>query len=97
MAKKVYSFEAEVWPWSGQGAWWFVNVPDTISVSIREKYGKGMIKINVRLGKSKYESSLFPHKNTKGGFGYLMSIKKKVREIEGIYENDTIKVSFSII
>lgn len=97
MATKLYSFEAKVWSWSGQGAWWFVNVPDSVSTGIREKYGKGMIKINIKVGKSKYESSLFPHKNTKGSFGYLISIKKKIREIEGIYENDIVKVTFKII
>lgn len=97
MATKTYSFEAKVWAWPGLGAWWFVNVPDSISTPIREKWGKGLIKINIKIGKSKYNSALFPHKNTKGNFGYLISVKKKVREIERIYENDIVKLSFNII
>jgi hypothetical protein len=96
MSKK-YSFEAKVWAYPGLGAWWFVNVPDSISVPIRKKYGKGLIKINIVLGKSKYNSALFPSKNSKGEFGYLISVKKKVRESEGIVENDIIKISFNIL
>ncbi len=95
--KQTYKFKAKVWPWGDVGSWWFVNVPEKICKEIRSKYPKGMVRINVSLGKSKYDSALFPNKNSKGEFGYLLSIRKKVRQKEEILENDTITVSFVIV
>lgn len=94
--KKSYSFKAKVWLWPGVGGWHFVNVPDTISKEIRKNSGKGMVKITAIVGKTKWDTSLFPHKNSKAEFGYLLSIKKIVRKKENLFENDTIKVLFNI-
>ncbi|KND49849.1 MAG: hypothetical protein AB198_00375 [Parcubacteria bacterium C7867-003] len=94
--KKVYSFGARVWLWPGIGGWHFVNVPDSISKDIRKNLGKGMIKIFASVGKTKWGTSLFPHKNSKAEFGYLISVKKIIRKKENIFENDTIKVVFNL-
>jgi len=72
-------------------------VPDLISKDIRNKFGKGMIKINANLGKTKWQTSLFPYKNPKGEFGYLLAIKKNIRKIEEVYENDRISLAFKVI
>lgn len=90
---KIFSFNAGVWVWPGVGGWHFVNVPIKISEDIREKYGKGMIKVMVTTGKSVWDTALFPHKQSKG---YLLSIKKIIRKKENIYESDVIKISFKL-
>lgn len=94
---KVYKFKAEVWLYPGLGGWHFVNVPDNISKNIREKYGKGMIKIEAKVGKTSWNTALFPYKNPKGNFGYLVSVKAIVRKKEEILRSDIIMVSFNIL
>lgn len=94
--KKIYKFRAGVWLWPGVGGWHFVNVPEKISNEIREKYGKGMVKVVVKVGNTKWGTSLFPYRNPKGDFGYLISIKKIVRKKEEISEGDIIELSFKI-
>jgi len=95
--KKVFKFKAEVWLWPGIGGWHFVNVPEEISKEIRAKCGKGMLKILVQIGKTKWNTALFPYKNPRGLFGYLISIKKIVRKKEEILMGDTIRLSFRIL
>ncbi len=90
---KVYKFKASVWLWPGVGGWHFVNVPVKISEEIRVKYGKGMIKINALVKGVSWNTSLFPHKKSKG---YLLCLKNNIRKSVGVYENDTINVSFNI-
>lgn len=91
--KKFYRFKADVWLWPGVGGWHFINVPEKMSTEIRDRYGKGMIKIKARVKGEKWDTSLFPHKKSKG---YLLCLKSSVRKKVGIYENDTIDVSFLV-
>lgn len=97
MLRSVYEFVAEVWLYPGIGGWHFVNVPDKIAKPIREKCGKGMIKVLCEVKSTKWNTSLFPYKNHKGEFGYLISIKKTVRNKESIFKGDRITVSFKVI
>lgn len=97
MIKREYSFEAEVWIWPGVGALHFVNVPDKISKEIRSGVGKGMLKVLATLRKTSWNTALFPYKNPKGNFGYLICIKKNIRNKEKIFDRDKIKVSFKIL
>lgn len=94
---KSFSFKGEVWLWPGIGGWHFVNVPDSISKQIRERYGKGMIKILCIVNKTKWNTALFPYKNPKGVFGYMISIKKSTRKKENIFQGDTLNISFKIL
>ncbi len=91
--KKIYKFKAGVWLWPGVGGWHFVNVPEKISNEIREKYGKGMVKVIATVKGVSWTTSLFPHKKSKG---YLLCLKSNIRKSVGIYENDTINISFNI-
>lgn len=95
--KKDYSFNAEVWLWPGVGGWHFVNVPDKISKEIRASLGKGMVKIKGIVGKTEWNTALFPYKNPKGEFGYLVSIKSVVRKKEQIFQGDKLKLKFKIL
>lgn len=94
---RVYKFKAKVWLWPGVGGWHFVNVPDSISKNIRGRYKKGMVKISATVGKTVWATSLFPYRNPKGDFAYLVSIKKSVRNKEEIVESDTIRVLFTLV
>lgn len=98
---KVYTFKAELWRWQtskftskATGAWHFVTLPKKLFTEIRATHGKGMIKVQTTIGKTSWNNSLFPH--TKEGT-YLISVKKMVREKEGIFEGDMLKVRFKIV
>lgn len=93
----IYTFKSKVWKWPGVTPVHFVNVPDKISKDIRNKYGKGMIKISQEVGKSKWNTALFPYKNPKGEFGYLVAIKNQIRKKENIFDGDNVKINFKLI
>lgn len=63
-----------------------------LSESIRKVYTKGFVKIEAKVGKSTWKTSLFPHKES----GYLLCISKKIRKAEDIVEGDEIKISIVI-
>lgn len=92
--KQKYAFKAELWRWPGFAGWHFVNVPKKISEQVKKlgkRYGAGFVRVNVTVGKSSWETALFPHKESGS---YLLSIKKNIRKKEGLMEDDIIKVSF---
>ena len=70
--------------WRGPSPYHFVRVPDDESAALRSAaghvtYGWGMIPVLMRLGETRWETSLWP----KDG-GYYVPIKDFVREAEGI-------------
>jgi len=67
-------------------------------VDIKEVYGKsergfGSIKVSARIGKTQWESSIFPDKSSGS---YLLPIKKSVRESENLIIDSTHKYGFKI-
>jgi len=91
--KKNFSIRAKVWRWPGDAGWHFVNVERAISRVIRAKYTKGFVYVNAKVGKTSWETSLFPHKISES---YLLCIKKSVRAREDIWEGDEIKIDFKL-
>jgi hypothetical protein len=91
--KKEYKIKAKVWLYPGLGGWHFVNIDKKISADIRKVYPKGFVKIRAQIGKTAWDTSLFPHKESSS---YLLSIKKSVRAKEDILDGDEIKLIFRI-
>jgi hypothetical protein len=87
--KSSFSFTAKIWKWPGDMAWYFVHVPRDYFEPIRAKYGKGMIKVSVAVGKTTWDTSLFPHTKDRS---FLIAIKAKVRKAEGLMAGDEIEV-----
>lgn len=93
---KVFKFNAQVWRWPGLGGWYFVNLPKNIAKEIKKvgkPYGAGFVKVKVTVGKSSWVTALFPHKESQS---FLLSIKQNIRKKEGVWEDDNIKISFSL-
>jgi hypothetical protein len=89
-------FTGELWFWRGPAPWYFITVPDAECEILKDdwmfvSYGWGMIPVNVRIGGSVFETSLFP----KDG-GYVVPIKDAVRIPEGLADGDTVTVNLSI-
>lgn len=92
--KNNFKIKAKVWVWGGDMSWYFVNVEQKVSDKIRKKFPKGFVKIKASLGKTSWETSLFPHKKSKV---YLLCINKKVRKIESVFDGDEVQIYFTLI
>lgn len=96
--KDIFSFLASVVPYPGMAAWRFVTLPRDISneIGIRyknQKKGWGSIPVLVTVGKTSWETSIFPDKKSQS---YLLPMKSEVRKKEGIVDGDKVAVSIRI-
>lgn len=88
-----FSFTATIWKWPGQAGWHFVHLPREYFEPIRTKYGKGMIKISATLGKTTWDTSLFPLVKDRS---MMICIKAKVRKAEDVMAGDEVKVRVKV-
>ncbi|MBL0000269.1 MAG: DUF1905 domain-containing protein [Sphingomonadales bacterium] len=97
-------FEAtgQIWLWTAappaKGAWHFMTIDPQTAVEIRyEAMGRiggfGSVKATVTIGRTRWSTSLFPHKES-GGF--LLPLKADVRRAEGLAEGDTVTARLEI-
>jgi hypothetical protein len=97
---------ADVWLWTGKGAWHFVTLPVQTAVQLKEidqigflsltakpRRGWGSIPVTVKVGGSIWGTSIFPDK--KSG-SYFLPLKSSIRNAEQIAVNDTLAIELSI-
>jgi hypothetical protein len=89
-------FSGEVWHWRGPSPYHFVTVPEHESDQVRAAaslvtYGWGMIPAELRIGSTRWTTSLFP----KNG-GYVVPLKDKVRAAERIALGDIVTVRLAV-
>jgi hypothetical protein len=93
-----YKFQAELWEYQGQGAWYFVTVPRDISDEIKaiteRMAGFGSVRVSVNVGNSVWKTSIFP--DSKSGC-YVLPVKKDIRKAEGLSAGDEVKVTIARI
>ena len=85
-----------VWYWRGPAPHHFVTVPAEASGDIAEiagevTYGWGMIPVELRLGGSRWTTSLWPKDGQ-----YIVPLKAAVRAAESIAEGDVVSVSVTV-
>jgi hypothetical protein len=81
-----------MWLYPGKGGWHFANLSPRQSAAIRarvagRRVGWGAVPVRVRIGKTEWDTSLFPDKKTNS---YLFAIKAEVRKAERIRAGDTV-------
>jgi hypothetical protein len=91
-----FEFTAKIWFWRGPAPWHFVTVPEEFALQINAvsktvTYGWGMIPVDVRIGKSKWYTALWP----KDG-GYIVPIKTNIRKAEKIQVGDQVTVRLDV-
>lgn len=99
MIKNSYCIHAKIWRWPGNGGWHFITLDKKLSMQIRSVYTKGFVPVVATVGKTKWNTSLFPHmpnKKVSKEIEYLLCINKKVLKQEGLFASDEIKVSFMV-
>ena len=92
----IIDFNGKIWFWKGPAPWYFVTVPakqcrDLRAISGVVTYGWGMIRVNVRIGKSEWMSTLFPKEGR-----YIVPIKARVRKTENLEEGDQVTVRLEV-
>ena len=93
------TFEAELWEWQGQAAWYFVSLPkeyygEIKLISATTKRGFGSVRVEAVIGKTKWRTSIFP--DNKSG-SYLLPVKKEVRKSESIDAGEQISVKIRLL
>lgn len=82
--------------WKGPAPWFFVTVPEEQSRDLKAisgfvTYGWGVIPVDVRIGKTEWQTSLFPKDGR-----YLVPIKASVRKAEKLEAGDTVTVRLDV-
>ncbi len=99
-AKLTYTFAAQLWEMqAGVTAWVFVSLPAEASAAIKAvprapKPGFGSIRVAVKLGSSRWRTSIFP--DSKVGV-YVLPVKKSVRAAEGVEVDDRVEVTVEVL
>jgi hypothetical protein len=88
----IIEFNGEIWYWRGPAPWFFVTVPEKQSSDLKEisvsvTYGWGVIPVQVRIGKTDWQTSLIPKDGR-----YLVPIKASVRKAENLEEGDKVTI-----
>lgn len=96
--KKIFKLRPRVWIYPGDAAWHFITIDKKHSREIKEeckmpRRGFGAIPVLVTIGDTSWNTSIFP--DSKSGT-YLLPLKKKVRDQEGIYEGDEIDIMLKV-
>lgn len=98
MTKNLYAIKARVWLYPGLAGWHFISIPKKESTAIKidfdtKKRGWGSLPVQVTVGKTTWDTSIFPDK--KSGV-YLLPLKAAVRKKENIFNNEMIKLIIKI-
>ncbi len=97
--KKLYTnLVSEITLYPGMAGWHFLSIPKGESEEIKKHFGKakrgwGSIPVNSTLGKSVWDSSIFPDK--KSGT-YLLPLKASIRMAEGVRAKDIVSFQIKI-
>jgi hypothetical protein len=89
-------FTGSIWYWRGPAPWYFVTVPaeqgsDLKGIASFVTYGWGVIPVRVRIGRTEFQTSLFPKDDR-----YLVPIKVSVRKAENLKEGDSVIVRLEV-
>jgi hypothetical protein len=91
-----FEFTGKIFIWRGPAPWFFVAVPEKESREIKEisnivTYGWGVIPVHGQIGKTTFETSLFPKDDR-----YLVPIKASIRKAENLEEGDNVTIRLDV-
>lgn len=98
MRGENFDFTTELWAWKGDAGWHFLTLPQDLSAQIRffspqSKRGFGSVRVEVRIGKTVWTTSIFPSKTAEA---YLLPVKADVRRVEKMAVGRVAKVRLRI-
>jgi hypothetical protein len=93
----IFEFASELWLYPGEGAWYFLTLPndvaDEIDDLVGERAGFGSIPVEVTIGASTWKTSLFPDKKSAS---FVLPVKKAIRVKEGLEEHAAVEVHLRV-
>lgn len=93
----VFEFEAELWEYHGDASWHFVTLPHDVSDEIDElfprKAGFGSVRVEVTVGSSTWQTSVFPDKKAAS---FVLPVKKPIRTKESLEDGDLLQVHLKL-
>lgn len=95
--KKTITSKGKIILWQGdKAAWHFLTLDSAARKKVDAvkgpRKGWGSIKVKAIIGKTTWETSVFPDKTT----GWVLPIKADVRRKEGIAKGDTVHVTLEL-
>lgn len=89
-------FAGEIWFWRGPAPWYFVTVPEEYchemkAISGFVTYGWGMIPATVTIGKTTWQTALWPKDGR-----YIVPLKTVVRRAENLDQGDEVTVRLEV-
>jgi hypothetical protein len=97
-AKATFKMKSKIVVFPGMGAWRFLMVEKKVSDTIKKTFaskavGFGSIRVHVQVGKTKWDTSIFPDKKSSV---YLLPTKASVRKAEGILDDEPVSFTITI-
>ncbi|WP_310619493.1 DUF1905 domain-containing protein [Flexibacterium corallicola] len=99
MLDESFSFKASIWlTRNSQAAWHFISVPQDYADQIKFMTGSlsngwGSVPVMVTIGKSCWQTSIFPDKRSGS---YILPVKASIRKAEKLGEGDEAVVKMSL-
>jgi hypothetical protein len=98
MPKDVYNMTSKILVYPGMGGWRFLLLPKKQGKEIKDKFGMrskgwGSLPVSVTIGKTTWNTSIFPDKKFSS---YLLPLKAKVRKAENIFDDSTVKFEIKL-
>lgn len=92
----IIEFSGRIWTWHGPAPWYFVTVPAKHSRVLQEivglvTYGWGMVPVDVRIGRTEWYTAMWPKDGR-----YIVPLKARVREAEGLEAGDRVTVRLHV-
>ena len=93
MPELDWHFTAKLWVYSGAGAWHFVTLPVDVAEQIKfyreQRRGFGSIRVQVTIGSTQWQTSIFPDKASNS---FVLPIKSAVRKQEALVVGQEVAV-----
>ena len=91
-------FRAKIWIYSGSAGWHFVTLPLSAARKVRDatpvRRGFGSVRVKARIGKTQWDTSVFPDKASKS---YVLPVKASVRKAEKLAGDKTVQIELSLV
>ena len=101
-----FSVTTPLWRWqsaTAPAAWFFLTIAGEAADGIRlaaisgqwldGRKGFGSVRVDACIGDTRWQTSVFPHKESGG---WLLPVKAAVRKAEGISEGDAVTVTVTL-
>ncbi len=93
-----FKITGKLWIYPGMGAWHFLTVDKKTSKTIKSitshlRRGFGSVKISAQVGKTKWQTSIFPTKDGE----FLLPVKSSVRKVENLQADKKTTIQITII